>query len=188
MVLLALLYLCICNIGLLAAYPACGDESVTATKADRYIARLMEMRDADGGWLNLPEAVLGIQLSDPTSFSDKNQTESKMMEHLQNNIDNISLGRLALYAMALKSLCRDVTDINGTDITEALTTKLDAEFNAVGLRLKSPLGGWFGFFLSLGALCVTSESAPADFYMHRALHVQNRDGSFGRDHSVGKCR
>ncbi|XP_039268883.2 transcobalamin-1-like isoform X1 [Styela clava] len=175
---------------LFAEYPACGslDDEITEAgleeNIDGHVTRLLKLRNSNGGWANTPEVFLSIQLTEPESFSNLDKSIRRMEEEIQDGISSITIGELAQYMLAVKSACKNTSSFGEVNLKKKLLKKLKGEFYRNGIQLSTPEDGWYGVFLATEAYCVSQAQSPGDEFIHRILHAQNRDGSFGNSASI----
>nr|XP_002130272.1 transcobalamin-2-like [Ciona intestinalis] len=157
--------------------------AVIEAKINEGIDRLMALRNQDWGWVNTPQAVLGLQLGRPGSIFGLNMTLSKIETEIGSQ-SNRNVGKLALYAMALKAICEDPSNFRGINVMQLVQQAMSAEFRSQNGTLNSkPRSHWYQLALGFQAQCVLGDSI-VPIHLSKLIQYQNMNGSFGHSSSV----
>ncbi|XP_002130272.2 transcobalamin-2-like [Ciona intestinalis] len=147
-------------------------------KINNGIDRLMALRNQEWGWVNTPLAVLGLQLGRPGSIFGLNMTLTKMESEIRDQ-SNRNVGKLALYAMALKANCEDPTNFRGINVMQLVQQAMSAEFSSQDkIRNSKSRSHWYQLALGFQAQCVLS-GAIDPIHLSKLIQYQNMNGSFG---------
>lgn len=175
-----------------AAYEICGSASDDDTfeddqlteNIDRRATRLMALRSPHSGWENTPEAVTAMLLTSPAKFSNMENTLERMENEIRVNGTKMPAAKFSWYLIAVMTSCKNESDFGGRNLVADMKMKLKNEFLYHGIYQHYPLHGWYGIYLAASAYCISQAESPGDYYVHKIIHSQNRDGSFDRSKSV----
>lgn len=148
-----------------------------------YAKRLLSLRNDRYGWMNTPEAMIGLILSAPEQFSNIDATVAALENEVRTNGSTMTLGKLSQVLLAAKATCRNTTNFGGMDLASELKIRLEHELMLNGTE-RAPPQGWYGVYLAVGAYCISEGKTPGNSYVERILETQNRHGSFHDSHSV----
>nr|XP_039274653.1 transcobalamin-2-like [Styela clava] len=168
-----------------STYETCGDDNSedVISVINATVDRLMELRHPNWGWTNTPEVVLGLQLSAQENFFGRCKALEQMEIEINDDINSMNIGKLALYAMAVKSSCKNPRSFAGKNLVKVLNQRVKKQFSYDGKPQTIPYDRYYRFGLAVGALCVNKRKTK-NWVVRKLLKGQNTDGSFGDVHSV----
>ncbi|XP_038059432.1 transcobalamin-2-like isoform X2 [Patiria miniata] len=178
---------------------ACVDDDVTCALLDA-TKWLLQQQEEDWGWnggISTSSVVLAMQLANESWYHGKalktqlgiKQLEIELLAELgrsaklsgcgtssqrHSRLAKISVGRLALYILALESTCHDTRDFYGNDLVELLEHNM-RRFPREGFN------NHFQYSLGVLALCQSGDGSVKLKHIRELLAGQREDGCYRFD-------